>query len=121
VPINVLRAVVGTLLLVFGLQWLRKAVLRSAGLQAKHDEDAIFKKHVDALAPSRNGPGAGGTRSKQDATGFVVAFKGTFLEGLEVAIIVLGLGGGNHQLGIAAAAAGAAVLVIAGTGVVVAR
>ena len=50
-----------------------------------------------------------------------MAFKGTFLEGLEVAIIVLGLGGGNHQLGVAAAAAGAAVLVIAGTGVVVAR
>jgi uncharacterized membrane protein len=121
VPINVLRAVVGTLLLVFGLQWLRKAVLRSAGLQAKHDEDAIFKKHVDALASSKDHPEAGGTASKRDATGFIVAFKGTFLEGLEVTIIVLGLGGGNHQLGIAAAAAGAAVLVIAGTGVVVAR
>jgi uncharacterized membrane protein len=121
VPIDVLRAVVGTLLLVFGLQWLRKAVLRSAGLQAKHDEDAIFKKHVDALASSGDHPEAGGTGSKRDATGFVVAFKGTFLEGLEVTIIVLGLGGGNHQLGIAAAAAGAAVLVIAGIGVVVAR
>jgi uncharacterized membrane protein len=121
VPIDVLRAVVGTLLLVFGLQWLRKAVLRSAGLQAKHDEDAIFKKHVDALASSGDDPEAGGTGSKRDATGFVVAFKGTFLEGLEVTVIVLGLGGGNHQLGIAAAAAGAAVLVIAGIGVVVAR
>ena len=121
VPIDVLRAVVGTLLLVFGLQWLRKAVLRSAGLQAKHDEDAIFNKHVDALASSGDHPEAGGTGSNRDATGFVVAFKGTFLEGLEVTIIVLGLGGGNHQLGIAAAAAGAAVLVIAGIGVVVAR
>jgi uncharacterized membrane protein len=121
VPIDVLRAVVGTLLLVFGLQWLRKAVLRAAGLQAKHDEDAIFKKHVDALASSGDGPEAGGTGSKRDATGFVVAFKGTFLEGLEVAIIVLGLGGGNHQLGIAAGAAGAAVLLIAATGVVLAR
>jgi putative Ca2+/H+ antiporter (TMEM165/GDT1 family) len=70
VPIDVLRAVVGTLLLVFGLQWLRKAVLRSAGRQAKHDEDAIFKKHVDALAPGGGAPEGSGTGSKRP-TGFV--------------------------------------------------
>jgi putative Ca2+/H+ antiporter (TMEM165/GDT1 family) len=70
VPIDVLRAVVGTLLLVFGLQWLRKAVLRSAGRQAKHDEDAIFKKHVDALAPGGGAPEGSGTGSKRDTTGF---------------------------------------------------
>lgn len=122
VPIDVLRAVVGTLLLVFGLQWLRKAVLRAVGLKAKHDEDAIFRKQVDALSTNGNGDGdAGPARPQRDATGFVVAFKGTFLEGLEVAIIVLGLGGGDHQLGLASAAAGAAVLVIAGIGLVVAR
>jgi uncharacterized membrane protein len=119
VPVNVLRAVVGALLLVFGLQWLRKAVLRAVGLKAKHDEDAIFKQHVDALtlsgAPEPTGSG------RVDATGFVVAFKGTFLEGLEVVIIVLGLGGGDHQLGLASAAAGAAMVVVAGVGVVVAR
>ena len=120
VPIDVLRAVVGTLLLVFGLQWLRKAVLRAVGLKAKHDEDAIFRKHVDALSTSGGGD-ASPARPQRDATGFVVAFKGTFLEGLEVAIIVLGLGGGDHQLGLASAAAGAAVLVIAGIGLVVAR
>jgi len=118
VPISVLRAVVGTLLLVFGLQWLRKAVLRAAGLKAKHDEDAIFKEHVTALSAQGDGPAGRGPR---DATGFVVAFKGTFLEGLEVAIIVLGLGGGDHQLGLASAAAGAAILVVAAIGVVVAR
>jgi uncharacterized membrane protein len=119
VPLNVLRAVVGTLLLVFGLQWLRKAVLRAVGLKAKHDEDAIFKEHVDALAaPEVHEPKATG---RVDATGFAVAFKGTFLEGLEVVVIVLGLGGGDHQLGLASAAAGAAILVVAGVGVVVAR
>jgi uncharacterized membrane protein len=122
VPIDVLRAVVGTLLLVFGLQWLRKAVLRAVGLKAKHDEDAIFRKQVDALSTNGDGDGdARPARPQRDATGFVVAFKGTFLEGLEVAIIVLGLGGGDHQLGLASAAAGAAVLVIAGIGLVVAR
>lgn len=122
VPIDVLRAVVGALLLVFGLQWLRKAVLRAVGVKAKHDEDAIFRRHVESLSSGfeavEPGPGA---RSRRDATGFVVAFKGAFLEGLEVAIIVLGLGGGDHQLGLASAAAGAAVLVVTGVGVVVAR
>jgi uncharacterized membrane protein len=121
VPIDVLRAVVGTLLLVFGLQWLRKAVLRAVGLKAKHDEDAIFHKHVTALAQAGDGPVAPGARPGRDPQGFVVAFKGTFLEGLEVAIIVLGLGGGDHELGLACAAAGAAVLVVAGIGLVVAR
>ncbi|HUC13395.1 MAG TPA: hypothetical protein VMS00_02990 [Acidimicrobiales bacterium] len=119
VPVNVLRAVVGALLLVFGLQWLRKAVLRAVGLKAKHDEDAIFKQHVDALTLSERPEPA--DRGRVDATGFVVAFKGTFLEGLEVVIIVLGLGGGDHQLGLASAAAGTAMLVVAGVGVVVAR
>jgi uncharacterized membrane protein len=123
VPIDVLRAVVGTLLLVFGLQWLRKAVLRAVGLKAKHDEDAIFKEHVEALSL----PGdemeavAHRHRPRRDPAGFVVAFKGTFLEGLEVAIIVLGLGGGDHQLGVACASAGAAVVVVAGIGFAVAR
>ena len=122
-PIDVLRAVIGTLLLVFGLQWLRKAVLRAVGLKAKHDEDAIFRQHVESLCRRPEAPAAGGraARPERDATGFVVAFKGTFLEGLEVAIIVLGLGGGDHQLGLASAAAGAAILVVAGVGVVVAR
>ena len=124
VPIDVLRAVVGALLLVFGLQWLRKAVLRAVGLKAKHDEDAIFRRHVESLSSGYQaaGPGPGpGARPRRDATGFVVAFKGAFLEGLEVAIIVLGLGGADHQLGLASAAAGAAILVVAGVGAVVAH
>jgi len=128
VPINVLRVVVGGLLLVFGLQWLRKAVLRAVGLKAKHDEDAIFKRHVEALSlggdeqtgQSDSRPGKRG-RATRDAAGFAVAFKGTFLEGLEVVIIVLGLGGGDHQLGLASAAAAAAIVVVGGIGLAVAR
>lgn len=124
VPIDVLRTVVGVLLLVFGLQWLRKAVLRAVGLKAKHDEDLIFQKHLDELSPvGTSGPVTAPERrkSQRDPVGFAVAFKGTFLEGLEVAIIVLGLGGGAHDLGLASAAAGAAVLLVTGVGVVVAR
>src|SRR5579862_1389815 len=93
VPIDVLRAVIGVLLLVFGLQWLRKAVLRAAGLKAKHDEDLIFQKHMEALSLGADASAAERRRAQRDAAGFTVAFKGTFLEGLEVAIIVLGLGG----------------------------
>lgn len=129
VPIDVLRAVVGALLLIFGLQWLRKAVLRAVGLKAKHDEDLIFKKHVEGLSGAVPAYGAPGTalsarqrrKAQRDAAGFAVAFKGTFLEGTEVAIIVLGLGGGDHNIGLAGAAAGAAIVVVAGIGAIVAR
>jgi Ca2+/H+ antiporter, TMEM165/GDT1 family len=134
VPIAVLRVVIGALLLIFGLQWLRKAALRAVGLKAMHDEDAIFRDQVEALSATGEGPPTGqqaptgqqeevtgGQRPKRDATGFVVAFKGTFLEGLEVVIIVLGLGGASHQLGLAAVAAAAAVIVVAIIGAVVAH
>ena len=78
VPLDALRAVVGTILLVFGLQWLRKAVLRATGYKAKHDENAIFAREVQQLNQ------AGPRRSGRDPAGFAVAFKGVFLEGLEV-------------------------------------
>jgi Ca2+/H+ antiporter, TMEM165/GDT1 family len=114
VPLSTLRLVVGALLLVFGLQWLRKAILRAAGLKAKHDEDAIFADHVAELtdAPPTSG---------RDATAFAVAFKGVFLEGLEVVVIVITLGTTSHRLGLAAAAAGAAALVVCVVGLVVHR
>jgi uncharacterized membrane protein len=85
VPLSVLRLVVGGLLLVFGLQWLRKAILRAAGLKAKHDEDVIFARQVSELSETPPAPG-------RDATAFTVAFKGVFLEGLEVVVIVITLG-----------------------------
>jgi uncharacterized membrane protein len=115
VPLNVLRITVGILLLVFGLQWLRKAVLRALGLKAKHDENAIFAEQVAELSVAT--PAASG----RDSTAFVVAFKGVFLEGLEVVVIVLTLGVAAHRLGLAAAAAGTAVVVVGIVGAVVAR
>ncbi len=114
VPLTTLRLVVGALLLIFGLQWLRKSVLRAAGLKAKHDEDAIFAEQVAALSASPIPAG-------RDTTGFVVSFKGVFLEGLEVAVIVVTLGSASHNLGLAAASAGAAAVVVCTTGLIVAR
>jgi uncharacterized membrane protein len=115
VPLSALRIAVGVLLLVFGLQWLRKAVLRAAGLKAKHDEDAIFTEQVAELSMTAR-PGAG-----RDPTAFAVAFKGVFLEGLEVVVIVLTLGAADHRLGLAAVAAGAAVVMVGIVGALVAR
>lgn len=113
VPLSALRLVIGGLLLNFGLQWLRKAVLRASGHKAKHDEDAIYAEQVaelEALSPDQRA-----------RAGFVVAFKGVFLEGLEVVIIVLTLGSTSHRLGLAALAAVAAVVVVTIVGLVVAR
>ena len=114
VPLSTLRIVVGGLLLVFGLQWLQKAVLRSSGWKAKHDEDRIFASHVAALA----GPGR---RPGRDGTAFTVAFKGVFLEGLEVVVIVLTLGAAEHRLVLASLSALAAVGVVVTVGALVAR
>jgi uncharacterized membrane protein len=114
VPLSVLRLVVGGLLLVFGLQWLRKAILRAAGLKAKHDEDAIFAQQVAELSEA---PPVSG----RDATAFAVAFKGVFLEGLEVVVLVITLGTTSHRLGLAAVSAGAAALVVLIVGLIVHR
>src|SRR5438309_8937586 len=81
VPIDALRLVVGGLLLVFGLQWLRKAILRAAGYKPLHDEDEIYAQE---LAAARS---AGESSAGIDAYGFTVSFKGVLLEGLEVAFI----------------------------------
>lgn len=116
VPINVLRVVIGGLLLVLGLGWLRKAILRASGHKALHDEDLIYKKTVAELS----GEDTSNKRGR-DAVGFVVAFKGVFLEGTEVVLIVLSLGASTHRLGLAAASAAAAVLVVTVVGILVAR
>src|SRR5438445_9395861 len=78
VPINSLRLVVGALLLVFGLQWLRKAILRASGYKALHDEEEAFAREA---AEAR---GAGlERRAGVDWYAFTLSFKGVFLEGLE--------------------------------------
>jgi uncharacterized membrane protein len=118
VPIDVLRVVVGALLLVLGLSWLRKSILRASGLKGLHDEDAIFAATSAELSAT---PAAPTASSGRDSVGFAVAFKGVFLEGTEVVLIVVSLGASQHRLGIAAAAAGAAAIIVAAVGAVVAR
>jgi uncharacterized membrane protein len=115
VPIDALRVVVGALLLIFGLQWMRKAILRAAGLKAKHDEDAIFADEVQELS---RGSGVAGPIDWQ---GFVVCFKGVFLEGLEVAFIVITFGANSGRLDIATAGAVGAFVVIVALGAVLHR
>jgi uncharacterized membrane protein len=113
-PIGVLRVIVGGLLLVFGLQWLRKAILRAAGLKALHDEEAAYAGEVDR-ARAAGGVAASGL----DAYSFTISFKGVLLEGLEVAFIVLTFGANQHNVGLAAIAAVLAVVVVTGVGVAV--
>jgi len=126
VPIDALRVVVGALLLVLGLSWLRKAILRGSGHLPLHDEDKIYARTVADLSAEEGGDVAaaaptGGRREQFDGVGFMVAFKGVFLEGTEVVLIVISLGAAQHRLGLAAVAAGAAVLLVGVVGVLVAR
>ncbi len=112
-PINVLRVVVGGLLLVFGLQWLRKAILRAAGLKALHDEAEAFEHELVAARA------AGAVHEGLDAYTFTIAFKGVFLEGLEVVFIVITFGANQHRVGLAVVAAGLAIAVVVLAGVAV--
>ena len=114
-PIDTLRLLVGALLLLMGISWLRKAVLRAAGALPKHDEDAIFARTVAEIANEGN------PTRRRDGVAFAVAFKGVMLEGFEVVIVVISLGSSDHRLGLAAAAAGAAALVVGGAALAVAR
>jgi uncharacterized membrane protein len=114
IPLQALRLVVGALLLVFGLQWLRKAILRASGYKALHDEDAIFARE---LADARGA--AELERAGVDWYGFTLAFKGVLLEGLEVVFIVLTFGSAQGSIPLAAAGAGGAVVLVAGVGVAV--
>ncbi|MCU1660541.1 MAG: hypothetical protein JWR58_606 [Pseudonocardia sp.] len=115
VPLEGLRLVVGGLLLIFGLQWLRKAILRASGLKALHDEDAIFRTEL----ASARAAAAGGRGLVADWYSFTLSFKGVVLEGLEVAFIALTFGANQQNIPLAAAAALAAVLVVTIAGVAV--
>lgn len=113
VPLTWLRLVVGGVLLIFGMQWLRKAILRATGLKAKHDEDAIYAETVAELQAVSG--------SERDRIAFVMAFKGVFLEGLEVVITVLTLGTSAHRLSLAVVTAAVAVVLVAVVGAIVAK
>jgi uncharacterized membrane protein len=113
IPISTLRLVVGALLLTFGLQWLRKAILRAGGYRSLHDEAAAFASgRVEAGS-------AAVPAGRVDWYSFTVAFKGVLLEGLEVAFIVVGFGSTQGRLGLAAGAAAAAVVLVVAVGVAV--
>jgi uncharacterized membrane protein len=86
VPEHLLLILVGTLLLLFGLRWLRKAVLRFAGIVALHDEEEIYRKEVAELRAQ------GLKRTEWDWVGTIVAYKAVLLEGIEVAFIVIAFG-----------------------------
>lgn len=100
----VLQFLVGLFMLFFGSRWLRKAVLRYAGLKSMHNEAENFEKE---LARQRAARGVQST--KMDRVGFVTAFSGTFLEGLEAILIVLAFGLGTHSMSSAVTGALAAL------------
>jgi Ca2+/H+ antiporter, TMEM165/GDT1 family len=115
-PESLLQLIVGTLLLIFGLQWLRKAVLRSAGLKAFNDEEETYREELEA------GRGAGEERRLGlDWFGFVVSFKGVFLEGLEIVFIVITFGLNADDVPAAAAGAAIAGVLVLGIGAIAHR
>jgi uncharacterized membrane protein len=113
VPIDNLRFAIGVVLLLIGLQWLRKAVLRAAGLKALHDERSIYEAEAQAARA------AGGRLGGLDRYAFAVSLKGVLLEGLEVALIVVTFGANQHRVGLAAAAAAIAVAAVIAAGLAV--
>jgi uncharacterized membrane protein len=91
IPLHAVQLVVGTMILLFGMRWLRKAVLRSAGLLPLHDEDAAFAKNAAAMRGASRAAG-------WDKPAFAAAFNITMLEGTEVVFIVIALGAGGAGL-----------------------
>ena len=110
VPIEILRLIVGVLLLVFGLQWLRKAILRATGFKALHDEEKIFEAELNSAKTAER------TKifSDIDKYSFTLSFKTVLLEGFEVIFIVLTFGALKNSLGIATFGALFSLLVVAG-------
>jgi uncharacterized membrane protein len=114
-PLTDLRLVIGALLAIFGLQWLRKAVLRATGYKALHDEASAYLREVAAAeAADRQS-----RRGVSDWYSFTLAFKGVLLEGLEVVFIVITFGENQKNIGAAVIGAAAAVIVVTIAGIAV--
>jgi len=111
VPLDWLRLLVGGLLLVFGLQWLRKATLRAAGLKALHDEAAVYDRQIAAANAAGGKPTSG-----LDRYAFTLSFKAVLLEGLEVVFIVLTFGANQGSIPLAAVGGIAAVVLVSAAG-----
>jgi uncharacterized membrane protein len=114
VPELTLKLIIGTLIVLFGLRWLHKAILRSAGVLAMHDENKAYEATVKELH---------GSPLRQDWVAFTIALKGVFLEGMEVVFIVVAVGGTSGSGGLPVAVVGGllAMIVIAVIGFVVRR
>ena len=116
IPIENLRLVIGALLLIFGLQWLRKAILRAGGYKALHDEESVYRHELEEARAADQVIRAG-----VDWYAFTLSFKGVFLEGLEVAFIVVTFGTAHGSIALAALSAGAAVVFVGLAGLLVHR
>jgi uncharacterized membrane protein len=114
-PLTAFRLVVGALLAIFGLQWLRKAILRAAGYKALHDEASAYLREV---AAAKAAP-VSSRRGVSDWYAFTLSFKGVLLEGLEVVFIVITFGDNQRNLGAAVLGGAIAVVVVAVTGIAV--
>jgi Ca2+/H+ antiporter, TMEM165/GDT1 family len=116
VPIRALQFIVGVLTLMFGLRWLRKAILRATGIIVLHDEEAAFARETRELSEAGRGEANG-----FDWIGGVTAFKTVLMEGIEVAFIVIAVGAGRGLLGLASAGALAACAAVALIGAAIHR
>jgi uncharacterized membrane protein len=114
-PLTALRVVIGALLLIFGLQWLRKAVLRATGYKALHDEASAYLREVTAAKEATKER----KRGVSDWYSFTLAFKGVLLEGLEVVFIVITFGDNQKNIGAAVIGAAAAIIVVTVVGIAV--
>ena len=113
-PLAAVQLIVGALLLLFGMRWVRKAILRAAGIIPLHDEEAAFAQESAALRR------LGISGHAWDKVGFAAAFKITMLEGIEVVFIVIAIGAGNSSLLLPASlGALAALIVVIGLGLAV--
>jgi uncharacterized membrane protein len=115
VPLGALRLVVGALLAIFGVQWLRKAILRATGFKSLHDEASAYLREVAAAKAAA----VSSRRGVSDWYAFTLSFKGVLLEGLEVVFIVITFGDNQRNLGAAVIGAAAAVIVVAATGIAI--
>lgn len=116
IPVQYLQVVVGTLLVLFGIRWLRKAMLRYAGVIELRDEAANFVHQRETL-----GAGAATANTGWDAVAFLASFKAVLLEGIEVVIIVIGLGATGNMLLPASLGAAVACLLVVLAGILLRR
>jgi Ca2+/H+ antiporter, TMEM165/GDT1 family len=123
VPLHLIQLIVGSMVLLFGMRWLRKAILRASGLIPLHDEAAAFAKNTAAMhaaSPANTAARPASAFLNPDKIAFAAAFHITMLEGTEVVFLVIALGAGG-LLAPAAAGAGLAALTIAALGLALHR